>query len=768
MYELHIWSQHLEVSDISKANQLIRRYEDELRLINASLKVEDKHILLVVSLPVGRSLIFDSSTFKRDFWTMYQHVMGLYVTFYDDIQACCQRSRSQDEFSKLIAEALSDNNIRFLESRQSRPSTFTCIFEGGDSKVPDHTLRLNIENENNMRVEVWAHKLKVSRSREAERWCQEETNKLPGRDNVWKIGSGDFVTLSVAMVNTDQEGDDDKLKRDVVKFFTATVRTFCSKYDEIKPFSASDEVKKTEISSEKLSEIQQELTDFLLLTENITVSVNKNHATFKVPSFFDNEATVTIMRTTSTLFLFLHYKDSVPAGKKSRMMDFIGKKNSRSIGFLDMDIDSGKLRYCVSIPQIGQLSTKKLVQQTFYSIFRSAIMQCRDSFADIEEILTGVRPDLNPREKRRITPKPAPVPVPDISLPKPASGKPTSPQVVRNVSIPLATGPIKQLPKPGPTGLSDSKTDVSTPKPKVAAVSSASVVRSSSIASNLSHDSTSSSQSVQRIDSKLLKKGGILGRGGMACVYEGKFCGSKVAIKQLYPSPDMTNAEMWEKLQREISIHASLSHPNIVILHGVSYDDAKELSMIIMENCGKGSLANTFLDGTWTDLKEDSFERRTQVAKDICSGMMYLHANSIFHGDLKPANVLITDSLTAKVADFGISKRMSTALMATVSGYSNFYAAPEVFNGGDGEGRVSAKADVYAFAYILYELITLKNPFAALGVNFFYKLYTEKWRPNLNVAGISDTMKSLISQCWDDNPDNRPSFSDISDLLDEM
>jgi len=111
-------------------------------------------------------------------------------------------------------------------------------------------------------------------------------------------------------------------------------------------------------------------------------------------------------------------------------------------------------------------------------------------------------------------------------------------------------------------------------------------------------------------------------------------------------------------------------------------------------------------------------KRRLSILKDVAHGMAYLHHHcspAIVHCDLKPSNVLLDETMTAHVGDFGISRLIndSTAAAAAASGDTSShvigsvgYIAPEYGTG----GRPSMKGDVYSYGILVLEMITGKKP----------------------------------------------------------
>ena len=143
----------------------------------------------------------------------------------------------------------------------------------------------------------------------------------------------------------------------------------------------------------------------------------------------------------------------------------------------------------------------------------------------------------------------------------------------------------------------------------------------------------------------------------------------------------------------------------------------------------------------------------------------YLHSRGLIHRDLKTSNLLINENCVCKVADFGISTvKIGTSQDERCVG-TPVYMAPEVLQ----NNIYSKQADVYAWGIILYELYTTKYPYSepeysAMHVaNLTYQISYKGIRPDC--SKVHTVVKQLIFDCWNTDPELRPTFSEIIDRL---
>ena len=203
---------------------------------------------------------------------------------------------------------------------------------------------------------------------------------------------------------------------------------------------------------------------------------------------------------------------------------------------------------------------------------------------------------------------------------------------------------------------------------------------------------------------KLLKE---LGRGGMGTVYlaerDDETYQTKVAIKLIRPGMD--TEIILHRFRRERQTLARLQHPNVArLLDGGTAEDGRPY--IVME----------YIDGTpITDYAKSEglgFAERLILFLDVCAAVEYAHQHFVVHRDLKPGNILISVTGTAKLLDFGICKLLhneahgSDPATDTLHMLTPEYASPEQVRG----DPITIASDIYSLAAVLYELLTGYKP----------------------------------------------------------
>ncbi len=189
-----------------------------------------------------------------------------------------------------------------------------------------------------------------------------------------------------------------------------------------------------------------------------------------------------------------------------------------------------------------------------------------------------------------------------------------------------------------------------------------------------------------------------LGSGGFGTVFlaEDTWIDKKVALKV----PHRQSLDFGELL-REPRLLATLSHPNVVtVLTAERIDD---VFFIVMEYVA-GETLEAISD------REGALDlgRALDFACQICNAVDHAHQQGIIHRDLRPGNVLVTETGIAKVADFGTSRFLEIAAHGTTVIGSPPYMAPEQFH-----GKAVFASDVYSLGVTMYQLLTGRLPYDA-------------------------------------------------------
>ena len=260
------------------------------------------------------------------------------------------------------------------------------------------------------------------------------------------------------------------------------------------------------------------------------------------------------------------------------------------------------------------------------------------------------------------------------------------------------------------------------------------------------------------------RKRDVLGSGGYGYVLRGTFREQPVAIKAMFGDDSQGIPESVSKMmRREAMIMCSLNHPNILKIFGV----VPERGWIIMELCAGGSLEVLLRD------PDQVLDRQTQlrIAAETSTGLAYLHLSdvSIVHGDMKAANVLLTDDLSVRICDFGMSEaknRSKTMTVATskVKGAAALtvaWSAPELF-----QARPKSFAtDVYALGMTLWEIYTRRIPFEYMPEAAVVNQVLSGQRPELSSMQMHEEARKLIQKCWSQEPKERPAADKVAFIL---
>ena len=253
--------------------------------------------------------------------------------------------------------------------------------------------------------------------------------------------------------------------------------------------------------------------------------------------------------------------------------------------------------------------------------------------------------------------------------------------------------------------------------------------------------------------------GQLVGRGGMAEVYEGydTRLGRTVAIKLL--KSDLANDANFEaKFRQEAQASARMAHPSIVRIYDAGEEETTDVNgnlvktpFIIMELV-KGRLLRDIIHEGKVDVS-----RAVKFVSGILSALEVSHRSGVVHRDIKPANVMVGENDSVKVMDFGIARAVSdnSATQAATAGIVGTaqYFSPEQARG----DAVDARTDLYSTGVILYELLAGRPPFKGeSAVSVAYQHVSEEAPlPSSHNSQVSGELDAVVVRAMAKDRDER-------------
>ncbi|GMP52657.1 hypothetical protein CsSME_00018383 [Camellia sinensis var. sinensis] len=259
----------------------------------------------------------------------------------------------------------------------------------------------------------------------------------------------------------------------------------------------------------------------------------------------------------------------------------------------------------------------------------------------------------------------------------------------------------------------------------------------------------------------------LIGQGAFGPVYKAQMVtGETVAVKVL-----ATDSKQGAKeFQTEVMLLGRLHHRNLVNL--VGYCAEKGQHMLIYVYMTKGSLASHLYS---EKLEPLSWDLRIQIAVDVARALEYLHDGAVppvIHRDIKSSNILLDQSMRARVADFGLSREEMVDKHASNIRGTFGYLDPEYIS----TRAFTKKSDVYSFGVLLFELVAARNPQQGLmeyvelaamnteGKVGWEEMVDSRLDGKFDVQELND-MAALAYKCVNRAPRKRPSMRDIVQML---
>ena len=245
--------------------------------------------------------------------------------------------------------------------------------------------------------------------------------------------------------------------------------------------------------------------------------------------------------------------------------------------------------------------------------------------------------------------------------------------------------------------------------------------------------------------------GEMIGTGGMADVYigEDQRLSRKVAVKVLR-SDLARDPSFVARFRKEALAAAGLNHPGIVAVYDSGEEGAN--SYIVMELVTGHTLREEIQKS-----KKLTVERSLEIIDGVLDALSYSHTNGIIHRDVKPGNIMLTDSGDVKVMDFGIARAMDD-IGATMTSTWNVVGTAQYLSPEQATGEAAdLRSDIYSVGCLLYELVTGQPPFTGdTPVAIAYQHVSSDFLlPSAINPDLDENIDKIITVALAKNPDDR-------------
>ncbi|XP_001627508.2 uncharacterized protein LOC5506836 [Nematostella vectensis] len=237
-------------------------------------------------------------------------------------------------------------------------------------------------------------------------------------------------------------------------------------------------------------------------------------------------------------------------------------------------------------------------------------------------------------------------------------------------------------------------------------------------------------------------------------------------IKDVDDRYDMKDLKLEMEMMKEIGYH-----PNVVSLIGTCTIETP--LYIITEYVSGGNLLDQLRQSRRTDSKyvnvNSTLTSRDllRIALDVSRGMRHIAMKKFVHRDLAARNVLMTDTLTAKVADFGLARDIYCEGKYVKTGGGRLpikWMAPEAIR----DQVYTTQTDVWSFGVLLWEIVTLgRSPYPGVPIAMLLEKLLYGYKMPCP-SHCSEEVYSVMESCWQLEPSARPGFGELSKILTEM
>jgi serine/threonine-protein kinase len=226
---------------------------------------------------------------------------------------------------------------------------------------------------------------------------------------------------------------------------------------------------------------------------------------------------------------------------------------------------------------------------------------------------------------------------------------------------------------------------------------------------------------------------------------------ARIVALKLFPK-ELAEGQARQRFLQEARVVGQISHPSIITLHDMGVDDASQTPYLVME----------FVEGQPLDklLEKGSipFSRTCAWCADVATALDIAHRKGIIHGDVKPANILITPDGRIKLTDFGMARLASRDAKDSPLLGTPAYWCPEQIVGKPQDAR----SDIFSLGVVMYEMATGHRPFDANSLQGICSLILSSTplTPSHANPSIPVAFNEVIASCLAKNPAQRCSSAE--------
>jgi serine/threonine protein kinase len=257
-----------------------------------------------------------------------------------------------------------------------------------------------------------------------------------------------------------------------------------------------------------------------------------------------------------------------------------------------------------------------------------------------------------------------------------------------------------------------------------------------------------------------------LGEGGMAVVYKAfdtrLECEVAVKVIRMERLTQEMMATTLKRFEREAKAVAQLNHPNIVNI--TDYGEYEGVPYLVMEYLRGGTLKQMLG-------KPIPYAEAARLLAPVADALQYAHEHKVIHRDVKPSNILITESGAPMLTDFGIARILDMQEGQTLTGTGVGIGTPEYMAPEQWTGDITPAVDIYSLGVVFYELVTGHKPYTAdTPAAVLLKQATEPLpRPCSFIPGLPERVEQVIYKSMAKKAEERySSMREFEGALEEL